>query len=170
MKSGNSLYSIKFAIQNFFTSDTDSRKYLQSIVQFSERQQTYLLLEINSIASRPSNFIAISHLDLLPIKNFALAYCFDSFVEQNCCFSQDKEIKSEYLMDFEIEDQLPLNTFAIVPMNVVQDKIKNKKSESECSDESKWKKVLDLIHANIEQDFPIKRWKNAKSLAFLAFF
>lgn len=150
-------------IKRTFFKDFETKTYLDKVLQFSERNKTYLLLEINSIAARPSVFVAYSHFDQV---NFSLAYSLDSLLDL-----KQYDIKKAKLMEVDSSvgniSNPPPNTFVVLPLSFVQEQVK-KRSEggnAACAAEKNWAQVLAIVHSTIEQDLPLKRWRTAKSLA-----
>lgn len=149
-------------IKRTFFKDIETKEYLSKVLQFAERSQTYLLLEINSIAARPSPYVAFSHIDKV---NFALAYSI------NPLNLPKYDVRKKYFMEVEsfVKDFAtpPPNTLVVLPLNFVQEQVKkkNEPTNSACADEKNWSEVLSIIYSTIEQDLPLRRWRGAKSLA-----
>lgn len=149
-------------IKRTFFKDFETKEYLNKVLQFAERNQTYLLLEINSIAARPSSFIAFSHIDKV---NFYLAYSINPPKLHNY------DVRKKYFMEVEsfVNDlsSPPPNTFVVLPLSFVQEQVKrkNEPANNACASEKEWETVLAIIYSMIEQDLPLKRWRGAKSFA-----
>lgn len=152
-------------IINYFYRDLEVKAYLKKVLLFAEKQGTQFLLKLNSIAARPSNFIACSHLLNNP---FYLAYTFKNISES---LIVPYQIKKNFIMSFEnlnsIVDTVPENTFVILPLATVQKQTESIKSSpaTSCTTKENWEKVAKLIYATIEEDMNIKRWKKCKQLA-----
>lgn len=150
-------------IKRTFFKDFETKDYLSKVLQFAERSQTYLLLEINSIAARPGQFIAYSNFDQV---NFALAFSLNPITNLPIYIIKKKDLMDVESLVGEITSPPPPNTFVILPFNSVFEQVKKKSNEvGPCASEKNWSQVLATVYSIIEQDLPLKRWRNAKSLA-----
>lgn len=151
-------------IKRTFFKDFETRDYLNKVLAFGEKSQTYLLLEINSIAARPGVFLAFSHFDQV---NFALGYSINNLTNLKK-FDLKKNKRMEVEQFVENISSPPPNTFVILPLNFVQEQVVKKNETNkgtECAAQKDWNHVMDNINFTIEQDMTLNRWRTAKSLA-----
>lgn len=147
-------------IINYFYRDLDTKIYLKKILNFAEKQETHLLLKLNSIAARPSPFLACTHFNKF---DYYLA-----FTIKNLSNLKLYSIKKNCIMSFESVNTIvdpPENTFVVMPLKSVQEQVALKVKPLECATKNNWDKVREKIHAAIEADLPVKRWRICTSLA-----
>jgi GTPase SAR1 family protein len=155
-------------IINFFYSDVELKTYLKKVLKFAEKTGKHFLLNLNSIASRPSPFLAFTHL--LNDSCFHLAYTNKVLIPPTTSFRKYL-IKSNYIMKFDelkpevVGTDTPENTHVVLLLKWVQEQVEAKNPNNLCIGPDKHVKVLKLINDLIEQNMEIKKWKACKSLA-----
>lgn len=152
-------------IINFFFQDSETKTYLKKVLKFAEKQDSNFLLKLNSIASRPSPFIACTHF----LHNFDY---YLTYTCKNLPKLPNYIIKDDFKMEFDNLDSekvvdVPENTYVVMPFKKVQEQLVStkKKPETDCAGPDLWDKVLNTIYATIEQNLTLNRWRSCKSLA-----
>jgi len=163
--------------------DVELRQHLQDILAFCHKQKTKFLLELNNLATFPTQYHGFSHLnELAPPFPYCLAYAVEGTSAAQWWKEKGREkilVSPEALarMEQHSEQQkaafadlvknaktLPKNTMIVVPVGNLDFKETETLSNT-CSPDSMYKEVKKIIENDIEVAFPPNKWKLAKPLA-----
>jgi hypothetical protein len=163
--------------------DVELRQHLQDILAFCHKQKTKFLLELNNLATYPTQYHGFSHLnELAPPFPYCLAYALEGSPasvwwkekgEKKILVSPEAlsrmeqhslEQKSAFAEMVKSAKNLPKNTMIVVPVGNLD--LKESEVESNvCTPQSMYKKVKEIIEEDIELAFDTKKWKVVKPLA-----
>lgn len=177
-----------YILDRFFT-DPDKKAYLKSVLNFCSNENEILALELSPVGHTPQILVAFSHLQqLIPDHDEKKArYCFayptpyfgekfgQRFVQAHrspvVLRSDKKNTMSVAFVHSDSTRNLPAHTLIALPAQFVVDQINTLEdrpkstSATECADREAWDTMLHDVEDNIQDYFPLKRWKVCKNLA-----
>jgi len=154
---------IKF-ISRYYFHDQEEKDYLRQIINYSEKNNNSLLIELNQIVGRNKSFIfAISGLDNF-LGGEKMSVYFPKLYDQHL-YQDNEDIQSN---EAEIEGidpaTLPANTYVLVAVKNVRKKVAAAVAGKEEDCETVWRRAKDLIFENIERSMKTGKIMAAKNL------
>ena len=167
-------------------SDVQMRQTLQTILAFCHKQKTKFLLELNNLATWPTNYYGYSHLgEMKPPFPYCLAYSMKesgwkkkmSVAAEPWSAMESEQEKTAFKDLVKNAKHLPENTMIVLPVSSLDLKQTILRQEEEdasvagggaggkCYAEAIWEEVRAIVIEDIKLAFPTSKWRGAIALA-----
>ena len=165
-------------------SDVQMRQTLQTILAFCHKQKTKFLLELNNLATWPTNYYGYSHLgEMKPPFPYCLAYSMKeaewkkkmSVAAEPWSAMESEQEKTAFKDLVKNAKHLPENTMIVLPVSSLDLKQTILQQEEQdasvggaggkCYAEAIWEEVRAIVIEDIKLAFPTSKWRAAIALA-----